>query len=88
MVGERLDFAALERRGHNLTLVAPVHAGRSCYVCENCGAFVLASMAVIEVWHHVHRDDYACETGHIGRRKLYDKLRCLDLRELERLEAV
>lgn len=88
MIGERLDFDALEAMGHDFTLVAPVHAGRSCYICENCGAFMLATMDAIEIWHHPHRDDPACEPGHVRRKKLYDKLRSLDLRDLERLEAI
>lgn len=85
MLGERLDYDAMEAAGHNLTLVAPMHAGRSCYLCENCGAFVISSMGVITVWHHPRRDDYSCEPAAVGRLKLYDKLLSLSLLDVERL---
>jgi hypothetical protein len=88
VLGKKIDYAALEAAGHDLTLVAPVHAGRSCYFCENCGAFVITSMGVITVWHHPRRDDYSCEPASVGRRKLYDKLRSLELQDLERLRAI
>ncbi len=37
-----LDYDALESAGHDLTLVAPMLAGVSTYVCENCGMVFLS----------------------------------------------
>jgi hypothetical protein len=88
MVGERIDFDAIEALGHNLTLVAPMHAGRSCYSCENCGTFVIVVTDIIAVWHHSRHDRYCCEPAITGRRTLYDKLRTLELETLERLVNV
>jgi len=85
MIGEEIDFDALEAKGHNLTLVAPLHAGRSCYVCENCGAFVLVKANVIAIWYHPHRSNDSCDPAREGGRALYDQLRALDLRELEKI---
>jgi len=88
MLGKEINYDAIDAAGHSLTLVAPVHAGRSCYFCENCGAFVIASMGVITVWHHPRRDDYSCEPASVGRTNLYDKLRNLELQDLERLRRL
>jgi len=36
-----IDWDELERRGHQFTMVAPMHIGRSLYWCENCGSFIV-----------------------------------------------
>ncbi len=88
MLGERLDYDAAETAGHNLTLVAPVHAGRSCYFCENCGAFVVAVSGIVRIWHHPRRDDYGCEPRQVARETLYSKIQVLDLGDWERLKGI
>jgi hypothetical protein len=84
MLGKEIDFTALEAIGHNLTMVAPTQAGRTGYVCENCGAFALIESFVLVIWHHPHRDDATvCEPAHVGREKLYTKIQKLNLRTFE-----
>jgi hypothetical protein len=46
------DLDALEKAGHDLTLVAPMLAGISRYYCERCGAFVtFGQRGVLAVFH-------------------------------------
>lgn len=73
---EDLDWDALEKAGHEFTLVATLSMGTSKYVCENCGALLVTGhwdKPKIEVWYHPHRDDRSCEQ----RRGLGPSLRVL-----------
>lgn len=45
------DLVAIEKLGHELTMVAPMHAGISTYYCEKCGALVTFYQGNMRVFH-------------------------------------
>jgi hypothetical protein len=45
------DFDALEKAGHDLTMLAPMLAGITTYYCERCGAVVTIGKGVMRVFH-------------------------------------
>lgn len=93
MAHERIDWDELERRGHDFTLVAPMHIGRSTYWCENCGCVLVVVNAEIVVAgapraHHdpltrCYGSDQPASTRQ--RPKLVDQLKQLDEEDYARL---
>lgn len=81
-----------DKAGHDLTLVAGLHAGVSTYYCENCGALVLTRNGDIEVFH-THRGSLS-EQGECHNdvptdaKSLKEKLQEMQQRDYERLKAI
>lgn len=99
MTPVRVDWDALERRGHEFTMVAPLHIGRSVYWCENCGCLIVvvnSEIVVAAVPQALHRcapaepiprsgtsTDLVHYQGEWSPEKLSKQLRDLDDADLE-----
>jgi competence CoiA-like predicted nuclease len=84
-----LDFDALENAGHDFVLVSPVMQGLSHYMCENCGTLMVSYQGDrIEIWHHPHRQDRACEPRRSTGQTLYQKIQELHARQFNRMQNV
>lgn len=45
------SYDELEVAGHDIVMVAPIHAGTSTYYCERCGALILMESARVKLFH-------------------------------------
>lgn len=91
-----IDYDAFEAAGHDLTMLAGMHAGSTTYYCEGCGALVQVKGSLEIVLFHVHKGSWSTQekcalvgfTASSKRETLKEKLDALNEKSMERLREV